>query len=341
MFRFYSPIYLWFLLLIPLLAIVYIVYLYKRRRRMKAFGETELLRQLTPEVSKYRPHVKFTLMLLMVALAVVILARPQMGAKVSTDKTQGIETIIALDISNSMLAQDVTPSRLDKSKLMVENLLDRFSNDKVGLIVFAGDAFVQLPITNDFVSAKMFLDNIDPSLIGTQGTDIGQAIDLAMHSFNPKSKTGKAIVVITDGEDHEKKAEDIAKKAASAGMKVFILGIGTPSGAPIPMGNGEYLKDRSGNTVMTRLNEQMCQSVAAAGKGMYIHVDNTSLAESRLFSELRKLQKGELDSIVYSDFDEQFQAVALILLLLLIIESLLLEGQNPVMNKWHLFTRKK
>lgn len=340
MFRFDNPTYLWLLLLIPLLAIVYIVYLYKRRRRLKTFGEPVLLRQLTPDVSKYRPHVKFVLMLLMVVSLIVILARPQMGAKVSTDKSQGIEAIIALDISNSMLAQDVVPSRLDKSKLMVENLLSRFSDDKVGLVVFAGDAFVQLPITSDFVSAKMFLDDIEPSLIGTQGTDIGQALDLAMHSFNPKSKAGKAVVLITDGEDHEKNAEEMAKKAASAGIKVFILGIGNPAGAPIPLNDGEYLKDKGGNTVMTRLNEQMCQQIASAGQGMYIHIDNTSYAESRLFSELGKLQKGEVNSVVYSDFDEQFQAVAVILLILLIVETVLLEGQNPVMRKWHLFTRK-
>lgn len=328
MFRFEDPIYLWLLLLIPLLAIVRLISLRSKRKKLKRLGDPELLSQLSPDVSKVRPAVKFWLLEAALALIVVMVARPQMGRQINSDKREGIETIIAMDISNSMLAQDVTPSRLEKSKMMVEDLVDHFNQDKIGLIVFAGDAFVQLPITSDYISAKMFLQNIDPSLIQTQGTDIGQAIDLAMHSFTQDAKTGKAIIVITDGEDHEGGAEEMAEKAHDAGINVYILGIGDPKGAPIPIGNGQYMKDKSGNTVMTALNEDMCKKVAAAGKGVYIHVDNSGIAEEQLDNELDKLQKGEINNVVYSDFDEQFQAVGILVILLLIIEVLVFETKT-------------
>lgn len=328
MFRFEDPIYLWLLLLIPLLAIVRLISLRSKRKKLKRLGDPELLSQLSPDVSKVRPAVKFWLLEAALALIVVMVARPQMGRQINSDKREGIETIIAMDISNSMLAQDVTPSRLEKSKMMVEDLVDHFNQDKIGLIVFAGDAFVQLPITSDYISAKMFLQNIDPSLIQTQGTDIGQAIDLAMHSFTQDTKTGKAIIVITDGEDHEGGAEEMAEKAHDAGINVYILGIGDPKGAPIPIGNGQYMKDKSGNTVMTALNEDMCKKVAAAGKGVYIHVDNSGIAEEQLDNELDKLQKGEINNVVYSDFDEQFQAVGILVILLLVIEVLVFETKT-------------
>ena len=328
MFRFEDPIYLWLLLLIPLLAIVRLISLRSKRKKLKRLGDPELLSQLSPDVSKVRPAVKFWLLEAALALIVVMVARPQMGRQINSDKREGIETIIAMDISNSMLAQDVTPSRLEKSKMMVEDLVDHFNQDKIGLIVFAGDAFVQLPITSDYISAKMFLQNIDPSLIQTQGTDIGQAIDLAMHSFTQDAKTGKAIIVITDGEDHEGGAEEMAEKAHDAGINVYILGIGDPKGAPIPIGNGQYMKDKSGNTVMTALNEDMCKKVAAAGKGVYIHVDNSGIAEEQLDNELDKLQKGEINNVVYSDFDEQFQAVGILVIPLLVIEVLVFETKT-------------
>lgn len=340
MFRFENPIYLWLLLLIPLLAMVYYVFEQKRKKRLKKFGDTEIVRTLTPNYSKYRRVVKFALWELALGLLIIVLARPQMGTNVPSDKREGIEAIIAMDISNSMLSQDVAPSRLDKSKMMVENLVDKFTDDKIGLIVFAGEAFVQLPITADYVSAKMFLDNIDPSLIGSQGTDMRQALDLAMHSFSQDDKIGKAIILITDGEDHEGGAEEMAREASKLGIKVFILGVGSASGAPIPLGNGEYLTDRSGNTVMTRLNEDMCKQVAEAGKGLYLHVDNNFDAERRLQAEIGKMQKGEMQTAGYRSFDEQFQAVALLIIILLILDTLILEVRNRIVGGWNIFHRK-
>lgn len=337
MLRFEDPIFLCLLWVIPLLVVIRLVGWRRRRTKLKKLGDPELLRQLMPGISKYRPTVKFCLMLAAFALLTVMLARPQMGSKVSHDKRQGIETIICLDISNSMLAQDVAPSRLDKSKMLVENLVDHFSNDKIGLVVFAGDAFVQLPITSDNVSAKMFLQNITPGLIQSQGTNIAQAIDVACQSFTQQKNVGRAVIVITDGENHEPGAEEAAKNAKKNGVNVYILGIGSAKGAPIPMGDGSYLKDNAGNTVMTALNEDMCKQLAQAGSGKYIHVDNTGDAEEQLNDDLTKLQKGETDSVIYSEYDEQFQAVGIVVILLLILEICVLEVKNPLLRNVRFF----
>ncbi len=329
MFRFDNPTYLWLLLLIPLLAMIYLYSLRQSKRRLKRFGSLKLMHQLSPMASPRRKLVKFVLAELILTLLILIVARPQIGNKIANNTSrEGIEVIMALDISNSMLATDVVPSRLDKSKLMVEGLMNKFTKNKLGLIVFAGDAFVQLPITSDYVSAKMFLDNIDPSLIGTQGTDIGKAINLAMHSFTPNTQTGKAIVVITDGEDNEGGAEAMAKQAQEKGIKVFILGIGSTQGTTIPMPNGEDLRDANGNIVKTQLNEEMCKKIADAGHGVYIHADNSSVADALLEKELGKLQKGEINNVVYSDYDEQFQAFALLAVLSLIIDVFILERKR-------------
>lgn len=337
MFRFESPIYLWLLLLIPLLLVVSIWLYSQRKKKLRKFGDPELLRALMPDVSRWRPAVKLALMLAALALLIIMVARPQMGTKISREKRQGIETIIALDISNSMLCEDVTPTRLQKSKLLVENLVDHFTNDKIGLVVFAGDAFVQLPITSDYVSAKMFLQSISPSLIATQGTDIAQAIRLSMNSFTQDRNIGKAIILITDGEDHEGGGVEAAEDAHKKGINVFILGVGSAQGAPIPMEGGGYMTDNTGETVITALNEQMCQEVARAGKGTYIHVDNNSDAQKRLDHELDKLQHGETESVVYSEYDEQFQAFGILALLLLLIEILILEIKNPMFKNMKLF----
>ena len=341
MFRFEDPIYLYLLVLIPLLALLRFFMVHQQKKRLRRLGDPELVRQLMPDVSRFRPLVKFCLLLAALALLIVTLARPQFGTKISHEKRTGLETIIAMDISNSMLAEDVTPSRLDRSKMMVENLVDHFTNDKIGLIVFAGDAFIQLPITSDYVSAKMFLSNIDPSMISVQGTDIAKAIDMASHSFTQQEGIGKAIIVITDGEDHEGGALEAAKNAKEKGLRVYVLGVGSPQGAPIPTGDGNYMKDQAGQTVMTGLNEEMCRQIAEAGGGAYIHVENNSSAQDQLDAELDKLAKKETESTIYSDYDEQFQAVAIIVLLLLILETCLLEAKNPVLKNISLFKRKK
>ena len=342
MFRFENPEYLYLLVAIPILALIRFVLSRRQRQKMRKFGDPALLRQLKPDVSRWRPEVKFWLFEAAIALVIAMLARPQMGTRISHEKRTGIEAIIVMDISNSMFAQDVEPSRLDRSKMMVENLVDNFTDDKVGLIVFAGDAFVQLPITSDYVSAKMFLSDIDPSMIATQGTDMARAIDMAMHSFTQQQGIGKAIVVITDGEDHEGGAVEAAEAARKKGMRVYVLGVGSPKGSPIPVpGTGDYIKDNTGNTVMSALNEDMCKQVAEAGGGAYIHVDNNSNAQEQLNSELDKLARKETASTIYSDYDEQFQAFGIIALLLLILETCLLDRKSPLFRRVTLFSRRK
>ena len=342
MFRFEDPIYLWLLVLIPVLVLVRFISYRNQRKRLRKFGDPSLLKELMPDVSRFRPSVKFWVLLGALALLIVMLARPQFGTKINHEKRVGIETIIALDISNSMLAEDIIPSRLDRSKMMVENLVDHFTNDKIGLIVFAGDAFVQLPITSDYVSAKMFLSSINPSMMATQGTDIARAIEMATHSFTQEEGIGKAIIVITDGEDHEGGALEAAEAAKDEGMRVYVLGVGSTNGAPIPItGTGNYMTDRAGNTVMSALNEEMCKQVAQAGGGAYIHVENNSAAQQQLDSELDKLAKKETSTTVYSEFDEQFQAVGILVLLLLIIEICILDRRNPLLKRVSLFGKRK
>lgn len=338
MFRFADPTYLYLLIILPFIAAFYIYSNYRRKRNIRKFGDPELLAKLMPEVSKYRPNVKFWLTFAALTLTIFLLARPQFGSKLETVKRKGVEVVIALDISNSMLAQDVTPSRLDKSKKLISKLVDEFDNDKVGLIVFAGDAFTQLPITSDYVSAKMFLESISPALITTQGTAIGKAIDVAMRSFTPQEGVGRAIVIITDGENHEGGAVEAAQEAAKKGIRVFVLGVGSPDGAPIPIeGTNEYRKDNSGNVIVTRLNEQMCQEIAKAGDGMYIRVDNTNSAQRALNSEINKMAKTDVESKVYTEFNEQFQAIAWLILILLLVDMLILERKNPLFKNIKLF----
>ena len=342
MFRFEEPTYLYLLLLLPFLAAFYLYSNYRRRKAIRKFGDPVLMAQLMPDVSKYRPDVKFWLVFAAIGLFAVLLARPQFGSKLETVKRQGVEVMIALDISNSMLAQDVQPSRLEKAKRLVAQLVDKMENDKVGMIVFAGDAFTQLPITSDYISAKMFLESINPSFISKQGTAIGAAINLATRSFTPQEGVGRAVIVITDGENHEGGAVEAAKAAAEKGIQVSVLGVGMPDGAPIPVeGTNDFRRDRDGNVVVTRLNEQMCQEIAQAGDGIYVRVDNSNAAQKVIAQEINKMAKADVETQVYTEFNEQFQAVAWIILLLLLAEMLILERKNPLFRNIHLFKKEE
>lgn len=342
MFRFEEPTYLYLLLLLPLLAALFLYSNYRRRRAIKKFGDLELMAQLMPDASKYRPDVKFWIVFVAIGLFAVLLARPQFGSRLETVKRQGIEVIIALDISNSMLAEDVQPSRLQKAKRLVSQLVDKMENDKVGMIVFAGDAFTQLPITSDYISAKMFLETIDPSLISKQGTALGAAINLSTRSFTPMEGVGRTVILITDGENHEDGALEAAKAAVEKGIQINVLGVGMPEGAPIPIpGSNDYRRDREGNVVVTKLNEQMCQEIAQVGQGIYVRVDNSNAAQNAITKEINKLAKADVETQVYTEFNEQFQAIAWIILLLLLVEMLILERKNPLFKNIHLFSDKK
>ena len=342
MFRFESPQYLYLLLVLVALAAIHYYIIYKKKQQVKRFGDPELTRQLFLGVSRWRPEVKFWLAMLALASFIVALARPQFGTRLDTRERMGIEAIIALDVSNSMLAEDVKPNRLEKAKMMVSNMVDGMKDDKIGLIVFAGEAFVQLPITSDYVSAKMFLETISPSMINVQGTDVAEAINLAMRSFTQQEDVSRAIFIITDGEDNEARGVEAAKQAASQGIRTYVLGIGNPGGAPIPIpGSGQYIIDEEGNTVISKLSEEMCREIATAGQGSYIYVDNSSSAQKKLSEQLDRLAKAKIESQIYSEYDEQFQGFILIGLLLLLIDVFLLERESKSTWLSNLFRRQR
>lgn len=342
MFRFANIEMLWWLITTPVFVIAYIIYTKHKRRQLMEFGDQELVAQLMPDASKGRPIWKFSLLLLAWVLLIVAGSRPQYGQQEKTIKRQGIEVMVALDISNSMLAEDVAPNRLDRAKQILSKMIDNMVDDKVGLVVFAGEAFTQLPITCDYVSAKMFLNTITPNLISTQGTAIGTALQTAITSFGAtESEAGRAIILITDGENHEDDAIAAAKQAQELGIQVFVVGIGKPEGSPIPKpGSNDYFKDRSGQVVVSRLNEEMCQQIAAAGKGIYVRCDNTNTAMRALQQELDRMATAELESTVYADYNEQYQSFVLIALLLIVIEFFILSRKNHRLTRMDLFGEK-
>ena len=342
MFRFADIEMLWWLITIPIFVIGYIIITKRKQRQLLEFGDPELMAQLMPDASKSRPIVKFALLIVALTLLIVAAARPQYGQQEKTVKRQGIEVMVALDISNSMLAEDVAPNRLDRAKQMLSKMIDNMVDDKVGLVVFAGEAFTQLPITCDYVSAKMFLHTISPKLIPTQGTAIGAALQTAIRSFgSQESDAGRAIILITDGENHEDDAIAAAKQAQELGIQVFVIGIGKPEGSPIPVpGTNDYIKDRSGQVVVSRLNEEMCQEIAQAGKGAYVRCDNTNTAMRALQQELDRIATTDLETTVYADYNEQYQSFVLIALLLLVIDFFILMRQNHRLSRMDLFKEK-
>ncbi len=340
MFRFAHPEYFYLLLVLPIIYLVYLYGIFRRKKNLKKYGDIKLLESLMPDVSRYKPHVKFYFQLFALLVLVFVIAGPQFGSKLESVKKQGVEIMIALDISNSMLAKDISPNRLEKSKQILSKLIDDLSNDKVGLIVFAGDAYTQLPITSDYSSAKMFLSGINPNMISSQGTAIGSAIQLASRSFSPNKSSDKAIIVITDGENHEGDAVEMAKQASEKGIKVDVIGIGSPEGVPIPMNeqSNDFRKDNQGNVVISKLNETMGQQIAEAGKGIYVRADNTNNALRALLNEVRKMKKTDLESNVYSEYDEQYQSLAWIVLILLLVDIFILDRKNSLMKKFDFFS---
>lgn len=338
MLRFANPEYLYFMIIIPFLIVIKLLMDFRQKQKLKAYGDPKLLKHLMPDFSALRYNSKLLLTLGAFAAICLMMARPQAGTTIDNSEREGIETIICIDVSNSMLANDIQPSRLQKSKMLVSRLVDGFKDDKLGLVVFAGEAYTQLPITADFVSAKMFLDEIDPSLIQIQGTDIQAAINLASNSFTQQENIGKAIIVITDGENHEGGANEAAKDAAKKGMHVYVMGVGSEEGAPFKVpGENDYKRDEEGNIVVTRLNSEMCREIAKAGEGAYIHVDNSNSAQDALEKELNKLAKAQLEITNYSEYDEQFWVFGIIALLFLIIEVILMEKKNPLFKNLRLF----
>jgi len=324
--------YLILLLLIPVFFICYIVWMHLRRRRIRKMGDEQLVKELMPSYSRAKGWVKLVLFSLGYFFLIIGLSRPQMGAKLQEHRTKGAEIMVVLDVSNSMLAQDYSPNRLERAKLAISRLTDKLQDDRIGLIIFAGSSFVQIPITSDYVSAKMFLNSISTSSVPTQGTAIGDAITTAIKSFSTQSKESRAIIVISDGENHEDDAIAAAKQAADLGIKVYTIGVGSSQGEPIPM-NGGLLKDKDGNIVVTKLDEKMMRDIADAGKGAYIHAGNDEFGLNPIIDDLRKLQDEKLQSVMFEEYDEQFMYFFAIALVFFILEMLVGERKS----KRHLF----
>jgi Ca-activated chloride channel family protein len=344
MFRIANPEYLYALLVIPALITFFWYSRIKRRKALALFGQKEILSVLMPNVSAARPVLKFIVLMFALASIIIGIARPQFGSKLKTEKRKGIELIIALDVSNSMMAEDIQPNRLERAKRAISQLVDKLSNDKIGLIVFAGDAYIQLPITADYVSAKLFLNSISPNMVPTQGTAIGAAIELGLKSFNPQFAGSKAMIIITDGENHEDDAVGVAKSAAEKGIFVYTIGMGLPQGGPIPdFSNGikNYRKDKDGNTIVTKLDEPMLQKIAEAGKGAYVRANNAQVGLNNLFNEVDKMQKSELESQIYADYDDQFQYFIGFGLLLILLDFLILDRKNKYLKNYKLFADRK
>lgn len=313
------------------------------KKQLRKFGDLELLRELMPDVSPLRRHIKFALMMIALGLIIVIMARPQFGTRNEQVKRSGIEVVIAVDVSNSMLCEDINPdlhqSRLDKSKMIVSKLIEQFDQDKVGLVAFAGSSITLLPITPDYVSAKMFLNQLTPATVAVQGTNMAEAIQRATANFSDptKKKVGRALIFITDAEDNEEGAIEAAQMAKEQGIQIFVLSVGTQQGGPIPMGDGSFKKDLSGNVVTTKVNEQIGKDIAKASNGLYVHVDQTDDAQSVLLKEIEKMQKEDSVESMFSEYDEQFIAVAIILFLILVLEICIMEKKNPLFDKIKLF----
>ena len=310
------------LLLVPLIPIGYALLRWERRRRIARFGDPELVAALMPHWSGAKGWVRTVLFTLAFAFFVIGLARPQIGAKLSQRETRGAEIMICLDVSNSMLAQDYSPDRLSRAKLAISRLVDRLEGDRIGLVVFAGTSFVQLPITTDYVSAKMFLSSISTSSIPVQGTAIGDAIRTASHGFSAQSEKSRAIIVITDGENHEDDAAQAAKDAAELGCKVYTIGVGSLRGEPIPVG-GDLLKDSKGNIVVTRLDEETLRKVAAAGGGAYVHAGSDEFGLNPIIDDIRRMEDERFSSVVFEEYDEQYMYFLAVALVLLVLEMLL------------------
>ena len=310
------------LLLIPFFFVAYALVRRARRKRVEKFGDPALVSALMPSASAAKGWVRLSLFSVAFFFFVLGLARPQIGAKLKEHKIKGAEIMICLDVSNSMLAEDYSPNRLERAKLAISRLVDKLSGDRIGLIVFAGEPFVQLPITTDYISAKMFMNTVSTESVPVQGTAVGEAINVAIRSFSAQSEKSRAIIVITDGENHEDDPVAAARQAAELGIRVFTIGVGSPEGKPIPV-NGELLKDKEGNIVVTRLDESVLREIAEAGSGAYVRAGNSEFGLQPIVDSIKKMDEEEFSSMVFDEFDEQYMYFFAIALVFLVLEILI------------------
>ena len=342
MLRYDNIEFLCLLALIPLLIIGIIMYSKWQKNSILKFADINLLNQLMQSHSIFRKKIKSTLFVLAITFLIVGLSNPQVGTKMEEVKREGVDLMIAIDLSYSMMAQDIKPNRLERAKQAISRLIDKLEGDRIGLVVFAGEAYVQLPITTDYSAAKLFLSTVNTSIIPTQGTKIGNAIDLCSKSFDKENAQSKAIIIITDGETHDEEAIESAKKAKEEGIYIHTLGMGLTKGGPIPIYNkygstSEFRKDREGNVIITKLNESMLEEIALAGEGTYIRANNSKSGLSLLFEEINKMEKKEIGTMIFTNYKDRFQIFIGISLVLLILNLFFLERKNNIKSKINLF----
>ena len=339
MFRFANPHILYLLLLVPVAVALFIFAMRRRRRRLERFASASILAQLTPSASPARIRTKFIIYTLAVIFLVLAAARPQIGSKLREEHHKGIEMMLVVDVSNSMLAEDFEPNRLDRTKYAIDRVVESMKQDRIGVVAFAGEAQVQLPITSDYRMARAFTRKLSPTLVRTQGTDLGAAIKLASMSFSSQSEGSRVMILITDGENHESDALEAAQIAADKGIEIYTIGIGTPEGAPIMVG-GDYLTDENGDMVVSKLDEKMLQEIAQKTGGAYVRATKQSIGLKEIVDRLKQLDESDLATTRFEAFDEQYQYPLAFALLLLLIEWLILDRRNPLLARFNIFGQK-
>ena len=336
--------YLNFLFGIPLLMFAMLIYNKWKKKALDLFGERKLIENLIPSLSRTRTQIKNILTILIFILLIIGIANPQIGTKMEEVKREGVDLMIAIDLSNSMLAEDIKPNRLERAKQAISKLIDKLEGDRIGLIVFAGEAYIQLPITTDYSAAKLFLSTINTNIIPTQGTEIGKAIELSRESFDMENAQNKAIIIITDGESHDQNAIENAKDANKANIIVHTLGMGLNKGGPIPIYNKYgnqtgYRKDKEGNTIVSKLNEDLLIQIAKAGKGTYVRANNSKAGLSTLFNEINKMEKKEIGTMVFTEYKDRFQLFCSLALLLLILDLIILARKKRWSNRINFYKK--
>ncbi len=340
MFRFANVEFLYLLLLIPLLVAIYALAAHRRRRLVERFGNLEIMRSLMPDFSRGRLRLKGVLFILAYICLIFAAARPQFGSKLREEKARGVEIMLVVDVSNSMLAEDFEPNRLDRTKFAIDRVVESMKQDRIGVVAFAGEAQVQLPITSDYRMARAFARKLSPAMVRTQGTDLGAAIKLASMSFSSQSEGSRVMILITDGENHESDALEAAQAAAEKGIAIYTIGIGTPEGAPVMIG-GEYLTDEKGDMVVSKLDEKMLQEIASATGGAYVRATKQSIGLKEIVDRLKELDESDLATTRFEAFDEQYQYPLAVALLLLLIEWLILDRRNPLLARFNIFGQKE
>lgn len=336
MFRFAHIELLYLLALVPLLAVVFALMMRRRRKLMERFGNMELIKELIPNYSRGRLRLKLWIWLTAFACLVIAAARPQLGSKLREEKAKGIEMMLVVDVSNSMLAEDFEPNRLERTKYAINKLFEGLQQERVGMVIFAGEPKVQLPITSDYRMAQAFTKRISPTLIAEQGTDIGKALQLASLSFSSQSGKSRVIVLITDGENHEQDVTTVAQMAKEQGIRIYTIGIGTPEGAPIEIG-GEFVKDENGDMVVSKLGEQMLEQIATATDGAYVRATKQSIGLEEIVKSINQMEKSELSTVRYEEYNEQYQYFVAVALALLLLESFIMSRRNPALRRFNIF----